>query len=145
MKGATPLRDDRVLSASPTEPVPVSAHPGDARWRTETIGRATLYLGDCREVLPTLDMADAIITDPPYGLGDKWQGGAADTKARWKLNDGGANMGWDMILADDASDCFELPDGKGGTIAAEAVQAAHVATLGFEFCRVIPTAELLKA
>lgn len=95
MKGATPLRDDRVLSASPTEPVPVSAHPGDARWRTETIGRATLYLGDCREVLPTLDMADAIITDPPYGLGDKWQGGAADTKARWKLNDGGANMGWD--------------------------------------------------
>jgi nicotinamidase-related amidase len=57
----------------------------------------------------------------------------------------GANMGWDMILADDASDCFELPDGKGGTISAEAVQAAHVATLGFEFCRVLSTAELLKA
>jgi nicotinamidase-related amidase len=57
----------------------------------------------------------------------------------------GANMGWDMVLADDASDCFELPDGKGGTIPAEAVQAAHVATLGFEFCRVMATAELLKA
>ncbi len=57
----------------------------------------------------------------------------------------GANMGWDMILADDASDCFELPDGKGGTISAEAVQAAHVATLGFEFCRVMSTAELLKS
>ena len=57
----------------------------------------------------------------------------------------GANMGWDMILADDASDCFELPDGKGGTIAAEAVQAAHVATLGFEFCRVMSTEELLEA
>lgn len=57
----------------------------------------------------------------------------------------GANMGWDMILADDASDCFELPDGKGGIIAAEAVQAAHVATLGFEFCRVMPTRELLTA
>ena len=57
----------------------------------------------------------------------------------------GANMGWDMILADDASDCFELPDGKGGTISAEAVQAAHVATLGFEFCRVMPTRELLAA
>jgi len=24
----------------------------------------------------------------------------------------GANMGWDMILAEDASDCFELPDGR---------------------------------
>ena len=57
----------------------------------------------------------------------------------------GANMGWDMILADDASDCFELPDGKGGTISAEAVQAAHVATLGFEFCRVIATSQLLEA
>ena len=31
-----------------------------------TIGRATLYLGDCREVLPTLDSVDAVITDPPY-------------------------------------------------------------------------------
>ena len=57
----------------------------------------------------------------------------------------GANMGWDMVLADDASDCFELPDGKGGTISAAAVQAAHVATLGFEFCRVMSTRDLLKA
>lgn len=55
----------------------------------------------------------------------------------------GANMGWDMILVDDASDCFDLPDGKGGTIAAEVVQAAHVATLGFEFCRVLSTADLV--
>ena len=57
----------------------------------------------------------------------------------------GANMGWDMILADDASDCFELSDGKGGTISAEAVQAAHVATLGFEFCRVLSTSDLLAS
>lgn len=34
--------------------------------RTETIGRATLYLGDCLEVLPTLGKVDHIITDPPY-------------------------------------------------------------------------------
>ena len=57
----------------------------------------------------------------------------------------GANMGWDMILVPDASDCFDLSDGNGGTIAAEAVQAAHVATLGFEFCRLMPTQELLQA
>ena len=32
------------------------------------IGNATLYLGDCREILPTLDKVDAVITDPPYGI-----------------------------------------------------------------------------
>ena len=34
--------------------------------RVETIGRATLYLGDCRDILPTLGRVDHIITDPPY-------------------------------------------------------------------------------
>lgn len=36
--------------------------------RVETIGSATLYLGDCREILPNLPKVDAVITDPPYGL-----------------------------------------------------------------------------
>ena len=55
----------------------------------------------------------------------------------------GANMGWDMILVPDACDCFDLPDGVGGTISAEQVQRAHVATLAFEFCRTLSTAELI--
>ena len=38
--------------------------------RVETIGRATLYLGDCRDVLPTLGKVDAVVTDPPYGIGE---------------------------------------------------------------------------
>ncbi len=29
----------------------------------------TLYQGDCREVLPTLGKVDAVVTDPPYGIG----------------------------------------------------------------------------
>ena len=37
--------------------------------RVETIGLATLYLGDCREILPTLAACDLILTDPPYGIG----------------------------------------------------------------------------
>ncbi len=36
--------------------------------RTETIGDATLYLGDCREIMPTLPVQDVIATDPPYGM-----------------------------------------------------------------------------
>ena len=34
--------------------------------RIETIGNATLYLADCREILPTLPKVDAVITSPPY-------------------------------------------------------------------------------
>ena len=29
----------------------------------------TLYLGDCRDILPTLGKVDAVVTDPPYGIG----------------------------------------------------------------------------
>jgi site-specific DNA-methyltransferase (adenine-specific) len=36
--------------------------------RVEHIGDATLYLGDCREVLPTLSGVDAVVTDPPYSV-----------------------------------------------------------------------------
>ena len=35
--------------------------------RKEVIGPHTLYLGDCREILPTLGKVDAVVTDPPYG------------------------------------------------------------------------------
>ena len=34
--------------------------------RIETIGDAVLYLGDCLEILPTLDKVDAVVTSPPY-------------------------------------------------------------------------------
>lgn len=37
--------------------------------RKEVIGDCTLYLGDCLEVMPTLGEFDAVVTDPPYGIG----------------------------------------------------------------------------
>lgn len=37
-------------------------------WREEQIGDCRLILGDCRDVMPTLGKADALITDPPYGV-----------------------------------------------------------------------------
>jgi len=40
--------------------------------RTETLAEGvTLYLGDCREILPTLGKVDAVVTDPPYGISYK--------------------------------------------------------------------------
>tara|TARA_R110000822_G_scaffold62916_10_gene154875 strand:+ start:1819 stop:2508 length:690 start_codon:yes stop_codon:yes gene_type:complete len=37
----------------------------------ERIGDCELHLGDCREILPTLGKVDAVVTDPPYGIGWK--------------------------------------------------------------------------
>jgi site-specific DNA-methyltransferase (adenine-specific) len=55
-----------------TEPLfGVSAVPASITARameSVTIGRATLYLGDCRDILPTLGKVDAVVTDPPYAV-----------------------------------------------------------------------------
>lgn len=63
----------------PANPVPVigvgsTALLGSVVWKSEC-GRVTLYNADCRDVLPTLGPVDAVITDPPYGIGEKMQGG----------------------------------------------------------------------
>ena len=57
----------------------------------------------------------------------------------------GANLGYDMVLVQDACDCFDLPDGQGGTLPARTVHQVHVATLGFEFAQVVTTEEMLAA
>ena len=60
--------------------------------RVEVIGDATLYLGDCRGILPTLPKVDAVITDPPYGI-------KRDGKPQSTSSHGGHKgyefMGWD--------------------------------------------------
>jgi DNA modification methylase len=38
--------------------------------REEVIGDCRLLLGDCRDLLETLEPVDAVVTDPPYGLED---------------------------------------------------------------------------
>ena len=57
------------------------------------IGPHVLYLGDCRDVLPTVT-ADAVVTDPPYGLGDLWSGGGGSDGSSWRFNPSEAKS-WD--------------------------------------------------
>lgn len=56
------------------------------------IGNATLYLGDCRDILPTLPKVDAVITDPPYGInkdGQKQTTGGHGGRKEYEF------LGWD--------------------------------------------------
>lgn len=48
--------------------------------RVEVIGQCDLYLGDCREILTTLERVDSVVTDPPYGM--NYRSGHA-TNALW--------------------------------------------------------------
>jgi len=66
---------------------------------TEIIGNCHLYLGDCREILPSLPKVDLVLTDPPYGIGEA----AGKNKSRGKLavaKDYG-NDEWDNEPIDD--------------------------------------------
>ena len=55
-----------------------------AAQRIERIGRALLVQADCRDVLPLLPKVDAVVTDPPYGLGDRMKGGTWADKQAFK-------------------------------------------------------------
>ena len=53
--------------------------------RIERIGDATLYLGDCRDILSTLSNVDAIVTDPPYGINWSHSGGGGWKNGKSRL------------------------------------------------------------
>lgn len=74
----------------------VPNRPAHGASRVEVIGDATLYLGDCRDVLPSLAPVDAVITDPPYGLGDR----LATRVGEW-AQQFGARLEWDRETVPD--------------------------------------------
>jgi site-specific DNA-methyltransferase (adenine-specific) len=78
--------------------------------RKETIADGVeLHLGDCRELLPTLPRADAVVTDPPYGIGK-------DGMKRSTSSHGGRKayefMGWDKERPDPETFALLLAAGK---------------------------------
>jgi site-specific DNA-methyltransferase (adenine-specific)/modification methylase len=63
--------------------------------RCETLAEGvTLYLGDCREMLPTLGTVDAVVTDPPYGTGCAPRGGKTAGSIRF---DRTPDLSWDTL------------------------------------------------
>lgn len=54
----------------------------------------TIYNARCEQVLPFLDPVDLVLTDPPYGLGDKWKSGG------WREGKCGRGRLWEASVAD---------------------------------------------
>jgi DNA modification methylase len=76
----------------------------------------TIYHGDCREIIPTLDPVHAIITDPPYGLefmGKEWD-------APWKTD---RRQNFDGTLQDQRENPYgrsKVRNGTGASYGADA-------------------------
>lgn len=68
--------------------------------RTVTIGDATLYCGDCLDILPHLEDVDAVITDPPYSSGGQFRGDRAqDTREKY-VSTGSGNKALGLFTGD---------------------------------------------
>ena len=70
--------------------------------RIERIGPHVLHLGDCREILPTLDKSHGIVSDPPYGMNwntnsSRFSGGHRQSVARR----GQGRADWGAVENDD--------------------------------------------
>jgi site-specific DNA-methyltransferase (adenine-specific)/modification methylase len=68
------------------------------------IGNATLYLGDCMDILPILPKVDAVITDPPYGGVLNKKNGHGKLKESLKKYGGGD---WDYKPEKSFFDCIQ--------------------------------------
>jgi hypothetical protein len=65
----------QLASSTPCESNPQGEsrrqHP--AVIRKVQIGPATLYQGDCFDIMPTLEPIQGVVTDPPFGIGFKYR------------------------------------------------------------------------
>lgn len=75
--------------------------------KEERIGDCRLILGDCLEVMPLLGKVDAVVTDPPYGTADAWQGGFS-VSSGWSRQGGmkAKRNAWDAERP--SKDCFDM-------------------------------------
>jgi DNA modification methylase len=104
-------------------------------------GRVRLIRGDCREILPTLGKVDAVVTDPPYGIGHASNRVWKTTTAQWMQSEIASDSNTDArdsVLAWHGGDflCFgslkrPAPVGTRGTLIWDKGPASGMGDLTF--------------
>jgi hypothetical protein len=101
--------------------------------RIETIGNATLYLGDCRDILPTLSFVDVTIADPPYGVAGGWGSGLRKSGGKSRFRAAKSAYATDAF-ADTPAHVAEVVPRSG---CASSAGAGRPSRLAFATCRCI--------
>jgi DNA modification methylase len=86
------------------------------------IGDATLYLGDCRELISGLPRVDAVITDPPYGLNLGKHGAASDGRSSH------------VLVKEGYASYEDTLENFSRVVVPAVIQALEIAERGFVFC-----------
>jgi tRNA G10 N-methylase Trm11 len=88
--------------------------------RIETLAEGvTLYMGDCREILPTLGKVDAVVTDPPYGIGEA--AGKNASRSHLAVAKDYGDAGWDDTPI--PPDLMDMVGAAGGWLIQAALDA----------------------
>ena len=88
------MNDNNKEAVSPSRPLICSAARSLLSEPYYTDGQRTIYNADCRDILPHLEPVDLILTDPPYVLGKKMNGGSWGATAE-------ISMSWDKDRPND--------------------------------------------
>lgn len=82
-----------------------------------------IYCGDCLEIMPLLPKVDLVVTDPPYGIGDRMGGGSWSYKEEMRVWDCEAKQNWvENILSLDVpaiiwgGNYYSVPPSRGWLI-----------------------------